>query len=170
MSEPLLRLPVGVVIERRKAATAWIDHVWQPVAVLSGAPAAEPWTVLASEPDCLRIYAGPAEVALHAGDAANYRDNLDSGVPALWVVLRPTGGTPPFTIVTVTADPSEGEAMTSAGDDLVEAVAMPASIAEHLAAFVAGHHVERTAFKRQRDRADPEALARRGRPVRDDEE
>ena len=86
------------------------------------------------------------------------------------MVLRPTGGEPPFTIVTVTADPTEGEAMTSAGDDLVEAVAMPASIAEHLAAFVARHHVERTVFKRKRDRADPEALGRRGPAVRDDEE
>jgi hypothetical protein len=47
---------------------------------------------------------------------------------------------------------------------------MPASIAEQLAAFVAEHHVDRTVFRRQRDRADPEALGRRGRSVRDDEE
>ena len=31
-------------------------------------------------------------------------------------------------------------------------------------AFVAEHHVERPFVKRKRDRADPEALARRGPP------
>jgi len=38
---------------------------------------------------------------------------------------------------------------------------MPASICEQVAAFVVEHHVEREFIKRKRDRADPEALARR---------
>jgi len=32
----LLRLPVGVVVERRKATSPWVDAVWRPVAVLGG--------------------------------------------------------------------------------------------------------------------------------------
>ena len=38
---------------------------------------------------------------------------------------------------------------------------MPPTIVERLSRFVATHHVERAFVKRQRDRADPEALAHR---------
>ena len=68
---------------------------------------------------------------------------------------------PPFEVFAVTADPNEGEAFTQAGNDLVEAVAMPDAIREAIEAFVAEHHVETQFVKRQRDTADPEALARR---------
>jgi hypothetical protein len=42
---------------------------------------------------------------------------------------------------------------------------MPPTIQELLANFVAEHHVEGAIMKRQRERANPEALARRG-PMR----
>jgi len=77
------------------------------------------------------------------------------------VVLRQTGSEPPYKVFTVTADPAEGEAMTEAGNDLVDQVAMPAPIRAAIEAFVAEHHVEREFIKRKRDRADPEALAYR---------
>jgi len=32
----LLRIPVGVVVERRKADSSWIDFVWRGVGVLPG--------------------------------------------------------------------------------------------------------------------------------------
>ena len=80
----------------------------------------------------------------------------------LWVALRPTGVEPPYEVFAVTADPAEGEAWTEAGDDLVDVVPMPETVRATIDAFVAEHHVERAFHKRQRDRADPEALARRG--------
>ena len=46
MSAALKSIPVGVVVERRKAASQWIDFLWRPVAVLPGEPEAKPWTVL----------------------------------------------------------------------------------------------------------------------------
>jgi hypothetical protein len=52
---------------------------------------------------------------------------------------------------------------------MVETVPMPEPIRTALEAFVAEHHVERPFFKRQRDRADPEALGRRARGREDDE-
>ena len=55
------------------------------------------------------------------------------------------------------------------GTDLVETVPMPDLIREAVAAFVAEHHVEQVFIKRKRDRADPQALARRG-VIREDEE
>jgi hypothetical protein len=158
---PHARIAVGVVVERRKAASRWIDFVWRPVTVLAGQPDAAPWTVLSADADTTSFYVGTAEVALYPGETGNYRDNLATGAPCLWVALRPTGVEPPYDIVAVTADPSEGESFTQAGDDLVEALPMPAPVREVIEAFVAEHHVEQAFVKRKRDRADPEALARR---------
>ncbi len=159
--QPLQRIPVGVVVERHKAASRWVDFVWQPAAVLPGEPEAAPWTVLSTEGDTTSFYAGACEIELHAGASSHYRDNLASNAPSLWVVLRPTGGDPPYRLFAVTADPAEGEGFTQAGDDLVDAVPMPAPLRAAIEAFVVEHHLEQPAFKRKRERADPDAGARR---------
>jgi hypothetical protein len=159
------RITVGVVVERREAASQWIDFVWQPVSVLPGHPEAEPWTVLAQEDGRTTYYAGTTTIELYAGDTGNYRDNLASGRPSVWVALRPTEADLPYRLFAATVDPAEGEAFTETGTDLIEAVPMPKSIFETVAAFVAEHHVERPFFKRKRDRGN--AMARRG-PGRED--
>lgn len=159
---PLMSTIVGVVVERRKARSPWVEHVWRPVAALPGAPTTRPWTALEGDEESMRFYAGSAELGLYRADTPHYRDNLASGSPGLWVVLRPTGGEPPFQVVAVTANPSEGEAFTESGADLVEPVPIPETIAEMIEAFVAEHHVEHAFTKRKQRRADPDALARRG--------
>jgi hypothetical protein len=164
-----MRIPVGVVVERLKATSPWIDHVWRPVAVLVGQPDAAPWTQLAGDAEAATFYAGPADIELFRSETTYYRDNLRTEVPALWVALRPTGGEPPHELLLVTANPAEGEALTEPGTDLVETVPMPELIRDTLAAFVAEHHVEQVFVKRKRDRANPEALGRRGL-VREDGE
>jgi hypothetical protein len=165
----LVRIPVGVVVERRKALSPWVDFLWRPVSVLAGEPAAAPWTILSSEGDVVTFYAGSATVELFRTETAGYRSNLASGTPSLWVVLRPTDAEPHHEVFAVTADPAEGEAFTETGNDLVEAVPMPGTIVEALEAFIAEHHVERPFFKRQRDRPDPDALARRSRTGENEE-
>jgi hypothetical protein len=167
---PHTRIAVGVVVERHKAASRWIDFTWRPVTILPGQPDAAPWTILSSAADKTSFYAGTAEVALYRSETGSYRDNLVSGAPSLWVALRPTGAEPPYDLVAVTADPAEGESFTQAGDDLVEALPMPASVRAIVEAFVAEHHVERPFVKRQRDRADPEALAPRSPMQKDRKE
>lgn len=162
----LSHMCVGVVVERRKAASAWIDYSWRPVAVLPGKPQAEPWTELANDGEAVTFYAGAADLAMYRTETGQYRNNLASDAPALWVALRPTGGEPPFRVVAVTADPAEGESFTQAGDDVVGVVPMPAAVRDMLEAFVVEHHVERPFFKRERDRADPEGSARR-RPIQE---
>ncbi len=147
----LLTIAVGVVVERCKATSPWLDFVWRPAAVLPGIPAAEPWTELGTAGDTTTFFAGTATVALYRTETANYIDNLGSGTPLLWVVLRPTEGQPPYEVMAVTADPAEGEAYTEAGNDLVETVPMPVEVRDAVEAFVAEHHVERKFFKRQRD-------------------
>jgi hypothetical protein len=165
----LTRIPVGVVVERVKAKSAWIDYVWRSVAVLPDVPDMEPWSVLKAEGDVTSFYAGAAEVELFRTETTNYRDNLATGAPLMWVALRGTDGEPPYTVFAVTADPAEGEAFTEAGDDVVDSVAMPDEIREVVADFVAEHHVEREFTKRKRDRTDPERLARRG-PMRESDD
>ena len=155
------RIAVGVVVERRTAASQWIDYVWQTVSVLPGHPEAEAWTVLSQEADRTIFYAGTTTIELYPTETTNYRDNLASGRPSVWVALRPIEADPPYKLFAVTVDPAEGEAFTEAGSDLIEMVPMPELIREAVAAFVAEHHVERQFFKRKRDRANTEAMARR---------
>lgn len=162
----LLSLPVGVLVERRKAASAWLDYLWIPAAVLAGEPETRPWTVVAQDGGVTTFYAGSAVIELFRSATGNYRDNLVQETPQLWVVLRPTGVEPPYTLLAVTADPSEGEAFTETGTDLVETVAMPPAIRDALEDFVVAHHVEQPFFKRRRDRAEPDALGRRPRGER----
>src|ERR1700716_3416790 len=164
-STALAKIVVGVVVERRKAKSPWLDFLWRPVSVLVGTPSAAPWTRIAEEGDATTFYAGEAAIELHRTETANYRQNLFSGVPALWVVLRPIAAystSPVFDILTVTADPSEGEALTDAGNNLVATVPMPAAIIETIDSFIAEHHVERPLNKRQGDRGEPRMPGHRG--------
>jgi hypothetical protein len=160
-------IPVGVVIERRKSSNRWIDFTWRPVAILPGTPDTEPWTVLSEEADVTTFFAGADTIALYPSEAENYRYNLASARPKVWVKLRGSGREPPFDLAAVTADPGEGESFTEVGDDLVEALPMPEPVRATVERFVAEHYVERKFSKRQRDRQDPEALSRRP-PVRQD--
>ena len=103
-----------MVVERRKAISPWAEFLWHPVAVLAGLPDAAAWTPLANDADAVTYYAGPAEIALHGSEADNYRRNLISGTPTIWVMMHVTGGEPPCVIGGVTADPAEGEGWTEA--------------------------------------------------------
>ncbi len=165
-AEPHARVPVGVVVERRKAMSPWIDAVWRSVAVLGGVPDAGPWTVIATGEDVTTFYVGVAEIELHRTEAEHYWSNLQSDEPSVWVALRPTGGDPPYALFAATADPAEGESFTQAGSDVVDAVPMPAAVREFVETFVAQHHVALPHYRRTR--TDPrderrEPLRKRGK-------
>ena len=87
-STALARIPVAVLVERRKAKSRWLEFIWRPVAVLAGTPEAAPWTALSGTEDAALFYAGDAVVELYRTETANYCSNLGSVLPALWVVLR----------------------------------------------------------------------------------
>jgi hypothetical protein len=161
MTTPTKSFSVGIVIERARAESQWLDFTWRPVTALPGVPETEPWTKLSDDGARATFYIGAADVELFPSETTQYRANLQSEAPTLWVALRPTGGDPPYQLHAVTADTAEAEALTETGTDLVEAVPMPAEVANLVAQFVTEHHVERVFFKRKRDTADPEALARR---------
>jgi hypothetical protein len=166
---PAAIIPVGIIVERVKATSPWVDYLWRPTSVLAGQPDTPSWTKLTDDGERATFYAGPSAIELHRTETPNYRHNLATGSPALWVVLRETGAEPPYALYLVTADPAEGEGMTEAGSNIVESVPMPAAVREAVVAFVAKHHVEEVFVKRQRERADPELLGpRRPAKLRDD--
>jgi len=156
-----LFIPVVVLVERRPAASPWAEWSWRAVEVLEDAPELPPWTVLREAAGRTLFLAGRAEVALHPTDTANYRDNLVADPPKVWVVLRRADSAPGLALHTVTVDAGEAHLYADAGEDLLEALPMPPFLRATAEAFVARHHVERRFHKRQRDRADPEAMGRR---------
>jgi len=156
------RFEIGIVIARRRLKSPWASHAWAPHAVLPAAPAAAPGALLGADREAELFYAGPFEVMLHPSETAHYRDNLASGRPSLWVALRPVEGEE-YEVATVTADPYEGEALAEGIGEIVEPVPMPPEVQATLAAFIEAFPRERPFLKRKRDRADPEALARRVR-------
>jgi Protein of unknown function (DUF3305) len=149
-AKPLARIPVGIVVERRKATSQWVDAVWRSVAVLGGVPDAAPWTVIAANEDATTFYVGAAEIELYRTEAEHYGSNVASEEPSVWVALRPTGSDPPYALFAVTVDPAEGESFTQAGSDVVDAVPMPAAVRETVAAFVAQYQVVQPHYRRTR--------------------
>ncbi|HYC04066.1 MAG TPA: DUF3305 domain-containing protein [Azospirillaceae bacterium] len=168
----LEHMPVGVVVERRPAASRWLDHVWRAAAVLPGRPETPPWSLLAEADGVSRYYAGTVELEAHRADTKVYKLNLEQEQPSVYVVLRPGAGSGPegWGLLLATVDPTEAQAHADSGTDLVEALPMPPSVHAWLRDFVARHHVERKEWYRRNDRANPEALAGRRRPVEDQDE
>ena len=158
---PALTLPVAVLAERRPGSTPWQAVLWRAAAVLDAAPPVPPGTVLRREGEVELHFLGAGEIALHRTDTPNYKENLESGAPRAWVLLRPEGEG--VALQAVTVDPGEAEVLAESQAAWLEALPLPAALAARLAAFVAEHHVERVFHKRQRDRQDSDALGRRGR-------
>ena len=158
--KPILSIPVGVVLERSKTEGRWSEALWRFIGILTGEPETPAWTKLSGDEQRATFYAGAANVELHRTDTTNYRNNLATGTPLLWVALRPTYSDPPFNLAVVTVDPAEAEALAGIGDAQVDSIEMPQEIRDAVDAFVAEHHVERAFVKRKRDRPNPEALGR----------
>jgi len=151
-----LTIEIGLALERRQIGGTWGGFAWRPLALFTTPPEVAPWTSLGVGGDVARWYAGAFPIRLYSTDTANYRDNLESAAPKLWVVLRPTSPEPPVEVLVISADPAEGEAATETGSNVVEIIEMPGEIAALVAAFIAEHHVERPMIKRRRDNAEPE--------------
>ena len=100
---PPAKIAVGVVVERRKAQSPWIDFTWQPVTALPGMPDALPWTLLAQDGDSTTFYAGAAEIEL-------YRVLLAPGEDPVTITFN-NGG-----IVTAAPGPAAAELTDGAAD------------------------------------------------------
>lgn len=159
---PALTLPVAVLVERRPGSTPWQAQLWRAAAVLDAAPPVPPGTLLRRDGAAELIFLGEAGIALHRTDTPNYLENLETGAPRVWVLLRPEASEG-VALQAVTVDPGEAEVFAESQSAWLEALPLPAALAAQLAAFVAEHHVERAFHKRRRDRQDTDSLGRRGR-------
>lgn len=156
VEEKEVRLPLGIIVEKRKSKHPWADWNWRPVAVyvaLNGRDD-EANAELFDGPDFKQYRAGILFLELHHKDAEALRLNLMQDAPELYVVLREAedGTELPWEPFLVTASPYEAQDFTDAGDDIIEKVAMPEVVAAFIQAFVEEHYVEQEFKKRRRDK------------------
>lgn len=154
---------VGVILERRRATSAWIDFVWRPVQVLDGVPQSPPWTIVAEGEDWTHFYAGTAELTLYRHESETYAYNLEGREPAVWVFLRHSADAGRIDLYGASVDPGEAHAHNDTGDDIVDFVPMPPGVRDWMQDYVQRYPPRTEKYKRKRDKADPEALARRTR-------
>ena len=177
------RLPLGVVVERRKIDNPWVDHAWKAVAVIAGARDMDPkgpWTELArgssggtadsqaKGEDWVHFHAGTLPLELFRKETEGYKVNLSQRPPRLFIVLRSgedldcDHDIAPFL---VTACPYEAQDYLDSGEELVEPVAMPEGVAAFIQAFVDQHHVDEPFKKRKRKRYDSGETGFARRPI-----
>ncbi len=145
---------IGVVAERQKVDNPWCDHRWRVTGLLPGPAAVPPWTLLGAGPGVHCYFAGNAVLELYPLETDTLRHNIEGPQPAVYVFLRATDATPGVALLGATVCAGEAQAHVDTGSDLVESMPMPDDLHAWIADFVARHHVERPAYKRQRDRSE----------------
>jgi len=146
-----IRIPLGVLAERRAGVTKWADEVWRVVEVLDDPPDIPAWTQLRAEEGSTLFFAGTSEAVLNPSDTDNFKHNIDAASPSVWVVLRAAPTPPGLVVQLVTVDAGEAEGLAGAGDDLLEQVPMPPGLLNAVRAYIVLHHRERGFWKRRRD-------------------
>ncbi len=161
---------IGVLVERRHVGLPWADYSWRPVAAVANPPDLPDWTLLRQDSDAegraVSVYhAGVAELTLYSGETETYIFNLNTDRPAIYVLMRRLpGAEPPLALYGATVDAGEAQAHHESGDDLIEPVPIPQDIMAWVLDFCARHPAKtQDRWKRQRDKVDPERLARRSR-------
>lgn len=150
---------LGVIAERRRAVSRWIEDYWIPVGVMLAPTDLREADVLVADETMTRYYMGRTELTFYATDTEAYVENLESGAPALYVVLRRDGDGDhplPWHVQSVTASPHAAQDYEVGSEDVVERVPMPPEVIATVIEFLDAYHVEQTFVKRRRDRVDPE--------------
>lgn len=156
------KMPLGLLVERRKIDHPWQEYAWHVYGVLPGARDDADWEQISSDEKSTIYLAKTMDVELYSRETEGYKNNLESGQPAVFVVLRPgeeedENDVEPFL---VTACPYEAADYLESGDEIVEAVPMPDGVRIWVENFVREHHVEQT-FKKRKLRRQEDGLARR---------
>jgi len=146
------RLRLGVVLERRRIASAWRDHAWHAVAVVPGAPDIAAPRLLAEGEGFSRYHFATLDIVLYRRETDGYRANLAQREPVVYVLWRLPEEDPDATpeLFHVTVCPYEAQDYLDGGDVIVEGVSMPEAVALWLSGYIARHHVEAPFAKRRR--------------------
>lgn len=139
---------LGLLVECRR--TAGGDATWRTGAVVAAVPDALPLRLLRDDGRTALYLSSPHSLELHRTSCESYRYNLEAPQPSLFAVLR-QGPDETWAPTLVTAAPDEAQAHMDSGDEVVDAVPLPAELKEQIEAFVARSPPEQFR-KRQRDR------------------
>ncbi|TGN39163.1 DUF3305 domain-containing protein [Marinobacter confluentis] len=153
-------LQVGAVVRRKPGATRWAKHVYKPVAIIPGAPDAF-WKELVRDGDVVDYHAGTVTLELYRADVEAYLVSLNLTVPSVWVILdqdesqqSPSG----WVVSAITASAYEAQDALDSGENIVEAVPIPESLAAWIKEFVDMHYVEEPFKKRKRNKHDIDGI------------
>ncbi len=155
-------MPLGLLLERRKIDHPWQEYAWHVYGVLPGARDDAEWDLVSQDEKQTVYLAQTMTVELFQRETEGYKNNLESGQPAVFVVLRQgeeedERDVEPFLM---TACPYEAADYLESGEEIVEAVPMPDGVRIWVENFVAEHHVEQK-FKKRKLRRQEDGLARR---------
>ncbi|MCW5770286.1 MAG: DUF3305 domain-containing protein [Rhodospirillaceae bacterium] len=167
------RRDIGIVLERHEGAGPWASASWRLGAVLLDLPETAPWSVLSEEAGVVRYYAGPTDLVLVPSESESYWYNLTASPPQIWVVLRvgdADAAGPDIDIERATVSAGEADVLADSGDLVIDAIPLPETLAQWLAAFVERFPPPRQQFKRGRSKyvSEGTALAERMRTGHDE--
>ena len=140
---------LGIVVERRESRHPWGGSHWRPIAVLPGGSDDASQRRLTESPGRESWFAGNLDLELFRGETGGYRENLSSGSPTVYVVLRPSEHGDGIESFLATACPHEAQDYLDSGEETVEGVAMPVEVLAWLQAFIDRHHVDEPFVKRK---------------------
>ena len=117
------KFPIAVVMQRRVLQNRWVDHVWEPIGVLSGHEGAP--RLLVDRPEVKQWLHPGFKLVLHKDELEGYYLNVSSVESKVFVLWRMEGesGLP----LDVTVSSEEGGRWLDGGHS-VDAVAMPPEI------------------------------------------
>lgn len=146
-------IDVGVIVAKERIDNPWQPFRWRPLAVeLDPAPRAD-WTEIAAGDGFVHYHAATLPLELHRKETPSYVANLETGDPAVYVVIRfDPEAQSEVKVLMATASPYEAQAYGESGQETIEPVSMPPALVAMLEAFVAEHHVEEKFVKRQRQK------------------
>lgn len=141
--------PVAVILERRPAKSAWVEDVWQAVAITVGhQAAADRPTKIHEQGDVAQYLVGGLEVSLHVDECESYYHNLMSDTPRAYVIAHLAEHSAPPVPFHISLSFDEAHAYLE-GDDEIYAVDIPPELYRWTEAFVIAHYVAEKKRKRK---------------------
>ena len=134
MSHPAI--PIAVIMERRDIASRWVAHEWRAAGVELADVAGELVEIVGGS--LFQRHTG-FEIVLFRDEAEGYYLNTATGEPKVFVMWRQEEGEAAPLPHSVTASYNEAARWMDA-QERVDAVPMPASMAQWLAEYVAVHY------------------------------
>lgn len=154
-----MTIMLGVIAEQRPSVSRWAQDYWMPVGVMLAPANLKTGDVMLSDETVTRYFMGRTDLTCYAADTEAYVENFDSGLPALYVVLRRDSDNEhplPWFVQSVTASPHQAQDYEVGSEDIIERVPMPPEIVEAIWEFLDAYHVETKFKKRRRDKLDLE--------------